>query len=239
MKSSISVVVVARNEENSIAQVIQEACSVLPKVTGEYEILVNDDASTDRTSKILEGLRRRNHHIRVFHQPTALGIARGMEFLYNKARYEYVFILPGDGQYTIDDLPAMLKVAQRGCAIVVGKRTHKQYGLWRSIVSFFFNRLSLLFFGVDTIDAGSTKLYRKEILLKFRLLSRGVYNEAERIIRASYAGYKIGWIPAHHIVRTGGKATGAKPALIREAVADMICLWWLLRIRRVSPVTLR
>ncbi len=238
MKPTVSVVVIARNEENTITRVIKETCLVLPGITGGYEILVNDDASTDRTPEILEELRGRNRHIHVFHQKVPLGIARGLEFLYQKARYKYVYILPGDGQWSVSDLPAMLGAAERGYDIVVGKRIHKHYTAERKIISYLFNSMTQLLFSVETFDAGSTKLYRQRILKKFLPISRGVYNEAERIVRASYAGYMIGWAPVHHFGRVGGRASGAKSSLIGEAVADMIHLWFLLRIRRVSPITM-
>jgi glycosyltransferase involved in cell wall biosynthesis len=239
MKPTVSIVILARNEEGTIAKVITETFSVLPTVAGKYEILVNDDASSDSTKKILRRLRKKYLYLRIFRQNHPLGIARGVEFLYAKAHLDYVYILPGDGQYTINDLPKMLIMAGDGYDIVVGKRIKKQYTLDRNIISYLFNSISSVLFGIATFDAGSTKLYRRSILLKFHPVSRGVYNEAERIIRASMAGYKIGSSPAHHFIRSGGIATGAKLTLIWEAVVDMFRLWWQLRIRRVSPVTLR
>jgi glycosyltransferase involved in cell wall biosynthesis len=238
MKPTVSVVVVVRNEENSITQVIKEVSSLLPRITSGYEILVHDDASTDKTPEILEDLRHRNKHIQVYHQRNRLGIARSLEFLYKKGQCRYVFTLPGDGQYSIKDLPDMLEKAADGCAIVVGKRIHKQYTPERLLISFLFNALSFVMFGIHTIDAGSIKLYRRSILSEFQPVSRGVYNEAERIIRASLAGYVIGSSPVHHKPRSGGRATGAKPRLIWEAFTDMVRLWFLLRVRRMSPVTM-
>jgi len=238
MKPTVSVVVIARNEEHTITQVIQDACSVLPKITSGYEILVSDDASTDRTSGILEELRRRNRRIHVFHQKVRLGIARGLELLYQKGRYQFVYVLPGDGQWSIHDLPAMLVKAEEGYDIVVGKRIHKQYTAERKIISYLFNSITQLLFRVETFDAGSTKLYRRHILKILLPVSRGIYNEAERIIRASYAGYSIGWVPVRHFGRSGGRASGAKLSLIVEAVVDMFHVWFLLWIRHVSAVTM-
>jgi glycosyltransferase involved in cell wall biosynthesis len=238
MKPTVSVVVIARNEEHTIGDVIRETCALLPKISSRYEIVVNDDASADRTGEILEALKKHNNHIRVYHRKKPIGIAMGLEFLYTCARLDYVFILPGDGQYTVRDLPPMLDKAVNGADIVVGKRIRKQYAADRMTVSYLFNALSWVLFGVDTIDAGSVKVYNRKIFNTFKLLSRGVYNEAERIVRATYAGHRVSSAPAHHYGRSGGKASGAKPALIIEAVTDMFRLWWLLRVRRVSAVTL-
>jgi dolichol-phosphate mannosyltransferase len=239
MKPTVSVIVVVRNEESTIERVIEEAFSVLPTVAGRFEVLVNEDASTDHTLEILHLMSRRYKQLRVTHQKKRIGIAQGLELLDRKTRYQYVFDLPGDGQYSAHDLPAMLTKAINGCDIVVGRRIRKQYTWERKIISFLFNGLSYAFFRVRTFDAGSIKLYRRSIITQFQPLCRGVYKEAERIIRASDAGYKICWSPVVHLTRSSGVAAGAKPELIREAAADMIRLWWFLRVRRVSPVTLK
>src|SRR4030042_2699647 len=157
MKPTISIVTIAKNEEHTIADILEEAIPVLKTVASKYEIVVNDDASMDRTPQILDKLRRKYPCIRVFHQSRSLGIAQGVEFLYQKARYTYVYILPGDGQYTAHDLQRMLTKALAGCDIVVGKRVQKRYTLWRAIVSYLFNMSARIFFHVETFDAGSIK----------------------------------------------------------------------------------
>lgn len=101
---SISVLVLAKNEEITISNIIEECIKILPQVSKDYEILINDDASTGKTTSTLDSLSKKFTSIKVFHQKKPLGIAGGFEFLYKKANKNLVFTLAGDGQYTIKDL---------------------------------------------------------------------------------------------------------------------------------------
>jgi glycosyltransferase involved in cell wall biosynthesis len=222
----VSIVIVARNEEMTIEKVITGAVDLLEHLHYVYEIIVNDDASIDQTLSIVRKLQKHNKHIKIYHQRRPIGIAQGVELLYSKASLDYVYILPGDGQYVIEDLPPMVKLALHGSDIVVGRRIHKQYTLWRRFVSFMFNTLSRLVFAVDCIDAGSTKLYERSVLQNIRPISHGVFNEAERIIRAKRAGYVISESPVHHVERKGGVSSGGQVPLIMEALRDMVRLYF-------------
>jgi glycosyltransferase involved in cell wall biosynthesis len=224
-KPSVSVITIARNEEKTIKMVIESSLTALLKVTNNFEILVNDDASNDSTSKILDKLAKKNRSIKVYHQKKSIGIVNGVEFLYTKARYELLFINPGDGQYSAEDLPRMMKKIEQGYDFVIGHRIHKKYTIQRKMVSFCFNFIPELLFGIKLYDAGSTKLFKRKILSKTKPVSSGVFREAERIIMASRLGYKVTSIPAHHFKRKGGKASGVSYHLIVEALIDMVRFW--------------
>src|SRR5262249_35163330 len=63
--SSISLISPAWNEEDYVERAVARAMDVLPKLTDDFEILIINDASTDRTLEICEGLAARNSRIRV------------------------------------------------------------------------------------------------------------------------------------------------------------------------------
>ena len=90
-------------------------------------------------------------------------------------------------------------------------------------MSFLFNALPRILFGVQTYDAGSMKAIKKP-LLNTSIQSKGVFNEAERVIRATYEGYTVIPIPIHH--RNTKKEIRALPRidLMIEAMCDMVNL---------------
>lgn len=239
MKPTVSIIIPVRNEKEAISQVLDELHAVMDTVTSTYEILVNDDASTDGTAALLDAYAVTSRHLRVFHQNTPLGIAGGVEFLYAKAQYSYIIIHSGDGEYTAEDFPSMIRLAQERYDIVIGNRVNKQYTLWRKLVSSLYNRLAYILFRVPIYDAGSIKVYRRRVIETIIPISKGVYNEAERIIRATKAGLSVCAVPAHHNKRHSGIATGAKMPILVVACTDIARLWYLLMVKRVSPLTLR
>src|SRR2546428_523417 len=70
---SVSVFFPAHNEEAAIAQTLEQAEKVLTRLGLDYEIIVVNDGSRDRTAEIVEGICRRHTRIRLVNHATNLG----------------------------------------------------------------------------------------------------------------------------------------------------------------------
>jgi hypothetical protein len=104
------------------------------------------------------------------------------------------------------------------------------------MVSAVFNLVPRLAFGVRTYDAGSVKLTRREVLTDIPVISRSPFSEAERLIRASRAGYRIGSVPVDFNPRTTGESSVIKKGTLLLAMQDVLRVWWDLHVRRaVGP----
>jgi hypothetical protein len=73
---------------------------------------------------------------------------------------------------------------------------------------------------------------RREIIERFTLVSRSPFSEAERLIRASRAGYRITERPTDTRPRASGRARGVNGRLVLEACGDVVRVW---RSLRASP----
>ena len=63
----------AHNEEGNIERVVEGFKAELPKLTDDYEIIVVNDGSSDRTGQIAERMAVDDHHVRVVHHPINRG----------------------------------------------------------------------------------------------------------------------------------------------------------------------
>jgi len=158
------------------------------------------------------------------------GIMASLATLFTAAQGSYIFINASDGQCSTAACVPMMQLRDR-YDIVVGQRKLKQYTTWRAFVSWAFNFLSLVLFGVRTYDSGSIKLYRKDVL-QIPLLGLSPFQEAERLIRAQRRGYRIGMVRVEHRSRSGGKATGARFGLVMQSILDLGRCWWDIVVRR-------
>ena len=230
---SVSVCFPAYNEEATIEQVLNEAHELLSASGLEYEILVCDDGSADRTGHIIEEVSSRLPHIRALQNPINLGIHPTFERLYRESSKDFVFLNSTDLQWETSVLFDMLALTGR-FDIVIALRNDKHYGPMRRFVSWVFNVIPVVLFGVKTYDAGAVKLVRREIIERFALVSQSPFSEAERLIRAARAGYRIGTSPVDVAERRSGRARGVSLTYVSEAIRDVMRVWWMLRIKRTD-----
>ena len=234
--ASVSVCFPAYNEEATIADVLREAHELLSRGGVDYEILVCNDGSKDGTGEIIDQVARELPRMRVLHHERNLGIRETFEHLYREASKDFVFLNSTDRQWQTSILFEMLPLAKEW-DIVIAARKKKHYGLAREIVSRSFNLIPVALFGVRTYDAGAVKLVRREIIERFELVSRSPFTEAERLIKAARAGYRITEYPVEVSARQTGKAQGVRGDVLKEAVLDVARVWWSLRRRneKVKP----
>jgi len=225
---SVSVCFPAYNERATIGAVLSEAHELLSTSGLDYEILVCDDASADNTASIADEIAARWPRIRVLRNSKNLGIRDTFERLYREASKELVFLNSTDRQWATSVLIEMLPLMSE-FDIVIASRRNKHYGVSRSFTSWVFNSIPPLLFGVKTYDAGAVKLVRREVIERFSLVSRSPFTEAERLIRAERAGYRIASHPVNVSERAAGKARGAKLSSVLEAGKDVLRVWLALR----------
>lgn len=230
-KPSISFCLAAHNEEDNVTGAVEEAIAVGRAGGYDFEVLVCDDGSTDRTAALVEELALKYPEVRLLRHERNRGIIDTFETLYINASKGYCFINGSDRQVPMQTVEFLLPLLAR-CDIVVGRRHDKHYGLWRQIVSSLFNLLPVLLFRTRTFDAGSVKLWPRVLVQSQRWVSRSPFREAERLIRATWAGYRI--LPASipHHDRVAGKARGAKLSLVWAAALDVVRVWVDLYIRK-------
>src|SRR5689334_12822289 len=87
---SVSLVFPAWNEEDYVERAISRALAVLPRVTGDFEIVVVDDCSTDRTWEILQGLARRHPQVRALRHDSNQKLGGSLKTLFAAASKEIV-----------------------------------------------------------------------------------------------------------------------------------------------------
>lgn len=229
--TSVSVCFPAYNEQATIRSVLEEAHDLLAGSGLDYEILVCNDGSTDATGTIIDEVAARVPRMRIIHHSQNRGIHDTFEHLYHEAGKEFVFLNSTDRQWETRVLFDLLPLT-REFDVVLAIRQRKHYGFVRAVVSWGFNIVPRLLFGLRTSDAGAVKLMKREIIQRFPLVSCSPFSEAERLVRASRAGYRIAQRPTATVVRQSGRARGLSPNLVLQALRDVPRVWLALRAER-------
>ena len=132
-KSKLLIFIVAYNHEKTIESVIKR---IPKKLTNLYvlEILIIDDASSDKTfeisKKIQRNQKKNNLKVKVFYNPINQGYGGNQKIGYHysiKKKFDFVVLLHGDGQYAPEELPKLLNGLQNDkLDVVIGSRMIKK-----------------------------------------------------------------------------------------------------------------
>jgi len=99
---TVSVLVITYNHERCIRQAFESALA--QKTDFDYEIVVGEDCSTDRTRKICEELANQYpHRIRLLPSVRNLGMHRNFRRTYASCQGKYIAMLEGDDFWTSPD----------------------------------------------------------------------------------------------------------------------------------------
>lgn len=118
--NKFSIIIPAYNEEQSIRQTITSLTDFLQikYQKDDYEIIIINDASTDKTKEILEGIS----DIKIIHHSRNMGYGASLKDGIKQAQYEWIVITDGDGTYPIQSIPDLLSFAGQ-FDMAVGQRT--------------------------------------------------------------------------------------------------------------------
>lgn len=215
----ISVVSTLLNEEDNVKPLLEKLEEALQGF--EYEIILVDDGSTDRTVERIRQLASPRVKLLIFYRN--YGQTTAMDAGIQAAQGDYVVTIDGDLQNDPKDIPVMLrKLEEGGYDVVAGVRRNRQDGaLLRKLPSKIANWIIRNLTDVHLTDYGCTlKVFKQDIAKNL-----GLYGELHRFIPvlAVLQGAKITEMDVHHHARIHGTS---KYGLGRtsKVVSDLILM---------------
>jgi len=219
----LSVVLPAFNEEANVERVVRDCVAYLEARVPDYELLVVNDGSRDRTGDILNGLTKEFSRLRPQHHPQNRGYGAALRTGFDAARKRFVFYMDGDGQFDIRDLDLVLPLVTDDDHIVTGYRIERRDPFIRRLnAKLFGGWLVRVMLNVRVRDLNCAfKVIPKKVLDSITFESTGALINAELYGRAVRRGFKIKEVGVHHYPRSAGIQTGAHLSVILRAFYDL------------------
>ena len=200
----VSIVIPARNEEESIAKVLDEVFAETRKIRGyTFEVIVIDNNSTDRTNGI--GVMKGARVLSEKRPGKGMALAKGFE----AAAGDIIIMLDADYSHAAREFPSFLQKIEAGYGLVIGSRQmgrSDEYTLTRRFGNLFLTRCFRLLFGYYLTDAlNGFKAFKKEVVKKHHCSSKDFEIEIELIYYALKENLKVGEVESHERERFGGK----------------------------------
>lgn len=220
---SLSVVIPAYNEEAYVEKCITTLEGVLRDITTDFEIIVIDDCSQDRTAAVLEELSRSRPHLLTVHHARNRGLGAALRSGFERCSKTLTFYSDADLPFDFAELTRAVRVMELKSADVVTGFRHDRTdeGLRRIVYTFAYNWLIRLLFGLRMRDVNfSFKLIRTDRLHAMDLRSEGSFIDAEMMIQADRQGLFICQIGIDYFKRKHGhsnlSSVGTIVMILRE-----------------------
>jgi glycosyltransferase involved in cell wall biosynthesis len=241
--SSLSIILPAYNEETNVVTAVEEVSRVAQALGQDYEIILVNDGSRDRTGEIARTeLAPRIPNFRLVEHFPNRGYGGALKAGFEAATKDLIAFTPADRQFKFDEIKLLLAKLTQDVTLVSGWRVHRQdnfirrlNGLgWSTVVRFLFGRT------IHDIDCGF-KVFRREVLRHIHMESNGAMIDTEMLAEMKSRGYKMADVPVTHLPRVAGSPTGANFTVILRAFRDLLMfrlrLWRELREeKRASQV---
>jgi glycosyltransferase involved in cell wall biosynthesis len=198
---ALTIVVPAYNEERGIGPVVGQIRDAMETFPHDFEILIVDDGSADRT-----GEEARATGARVVQHRQNRGYGEALKTGIRHARYERIAIIDADGSYPASEIPrlaAMLDDAE----LVVGARTGQNAAipLIRRPAKRALTILASYLTGVTIPDLNSgLRLFRRALAIEFFDLLPSKFSFTTTITLAALnSGYLVEFVEVDYYHRTG------------------------------------
>lgn len=203
------------------------------------QVLIVDDASTDGTAKLVDGLAGRNPNLHVLHRAAKLGLGSAYRdgFAYALQHgAEVVGEMDADLSHAPEDVPRLYAALAAGAQVVIGSRRMPGgkivgWGPWRHLASWGAMAVSRLTLGLKTKDVtAGFRLYTKDALASIpwqNTHSDGYAWQEEILFWCERAKLRIVEVPVTFVDRQQGKSKLSP----KNATEFFITMWRLQRGR--------
>ena len=253
----------AYNEEKLIGDYLIKTNELLKQTVEDYEIVIVDDCSTDRTNEIIKRLMEDIPEIRLIRNQVNMNVGYSSRKAIRSASKDVLFWQTIDWSYDISYLRAFLELL-KSHDVVAGVRrepvraadkamkpflgllklfgvkhiTRRSDTLTKAIISVINYILIRCLFNVPLSDYQNVVFYPTELIQSIMLESNSSFTNPEGLMKAYWKGASIVEVPISFLPRRSGEGKGTQPRAIMNSVGDIFRLWFrwiILKKEEVAP----
>jgi len=256
---SVSLLCWAYNEEDSIQGYLVKATQLMDSSVDDYEIILIDDGSRDKTYEIARAFQEKNSKLKIFRNERNLNVGISSQRAIQRASKEFLFWQTIDWCYDISNLREFLGYLEE-YDVVQGVRrnpvdvrikllkpfaallklfgmkhlTRRSDTIQKAIISLLNYILIRVLFRVPLSDFQNVTFYRTSWIQSLKFESRSSFSNPEMLLKSYWNGMSIKEVPISFLGRNKGEAKGTRLAAIIGSVKDIFRLWfrWIILRKR-------
>ena len=223
---SISVFFPCYNDAKSIGKLVLDSFLILKKITRDYEVVVVDDGSSDKSREVLKKLAEKHPKLKLVFHKRNLGYGGALRTGFKTVTKELVFYTDGDGQYDVKELPILLSLMTEDVDFVNGIKMSRHDPTYRIFIGNLYSFVArwLFFLPIYDVDC-DFRLIRRLLLKKLDLKSNSGSICVELVKSSQRAGVKFRQVSIHHRERRWGQSQFFRIDRILTTFFELGRLW--------------
>jgi glycosyltransferase involved in cell wall biosynthesis len=202
--TTVSVVIPVYNSEKTLEELYGRLVKVLPEMCRDYEIIMVDDGSRDRSFERMQQIRKGNSRVKLIRLAGNFGQQNALLCGFRYATGDFLVTLDDDLQHPPEEIPKLYAKLSQGYEAVFGIPSVKKHSGFRNLGS------KLVLALLNRITAKPKRIK----VSSFRALTREVYrqitNEQRSFIYLAplifQATSNIASVPVNHASRKLGRS---------------------------------
>ena len=227
---SISVVIPAYNEGESLVDTVAAVVAALPEPRCAQLVLVNDGSGDDTLAVMRSIAENCAAAVVIVNRPVNGGMGQALASGFEQATGQVLTWIPGDGEYDLSEvlvgLPLLADAAAPADVVLVRRVARGQLG--RNIVSTVMYGLIRVMFGFDARGYCGIFVIDQQRWQELAVASRDVFFTLEVALRSRHARWNIAFVAAEWRPRRAGRSKVFNVRTILRNVGELFSFRWRL-----------
>jgi glycosyltransferase involved in cell wall biosynthesis len=233
-KPSMSFVVPALNEEGNIEDAVASINTATKERIDDFEIILVNDGSSDRTGAVMDQLAGRSNRIRVFHNARNLGFGGAFKRGAAEAQKDYVVRICGDNAVPAEGISQILDRVGKA-DLVIPYIANPEFRSWgRRIGSRGFTFIVNSCFGLSVRYYNHCVVFPRNMLNHITIVTDGFAYQAEAVVKLLKGGCSYVEVGIRDLPRFKGESTALKPKNLLSVFKSIISL--IREVRRDNAI---
>lgn len=202
---SISVLIPAMNEENNIAEAVKTVKGVISRHFSDYELLIYNDGSTDKTGIIADELARGDPSIEVFHHDKNRGLGACYREGARIASKDFYLLIHGDNEIAPETIQVIINKANEADIVIPYVQNPEARPLFRRVVSSMYVSFTNLIFGLNIPYYNGPCLIRTALVKNLPIEDSGFGFMMETLVKLVKMGHSYVVVGFNCRLRQKGK----------------------------------
>ncbi len=233
MSKSVSIIIPAYNEEKKLAPTVNFTLEALSRhnIT-DFEIIIFNDASTDKTGEVADELAKKYSQVRVIHNSKNMNLGYNITRGFQLATKEYSGFVPGDNETEPETLDNIFRVLGQADIIITYIQNPEVRPWGRRFLSSTYIKIINTAFGFKMRYYNGACYFKTAMVKKVPVYTHGFAYMTEILVKLLKSGATYVEVPMINKQRARGATKAFRLKNIISVFKTFLTLFWEIQVLR-------